>query len=149
MNFAANLHPALEHVGATGFSSTVGPLHKFTVSHAIIFACCMMDSGVFISPASGAHSNKQYAKFFMPTSMLNTLVVDSFSSFADDDDADATDTSTVSTAATGCGMQYIPSHEAIAGDGIDLFCRIMCIHACDHAFRCFCTAKIKYMCLML
>ena len=109
----------------------------------------MMDSGVFISPASGAHSNKQYAKFFMPTSMLNTLVVDSFSSFADDDDADATDTSTVSTAATGCGMQYIPSHEAIAGDGIDLFCRIMCIHACDHAFRCFCTAKIKYMCLML
>jgi hypothetical protein len=114
MNFAANLHPALEHVGAAGFSSTVGPLHKFTVSHAIIFACCMMDSGVFISPASGAHSNKQYAKFFMPTSMLNTLVVDSFSSFADDD-ADATDTS------NGCGMKYIPSHEAIAGDGMNIW----------------------------
>jgi hypothetical protein len=107
----------------------------------------MMDSGVLISP-NALYSNKQYARFFMPTSMLNALVVDSFSSFADDaddddDDADATDTS------NGCGMQYIPSHEAIAGDGIDLFCRIPCIHACDHAFRCFCTAKIKYICIIL
>ena len=121
MNFAANLHPALEHVGAAGFSA--GPAlplsHKFTVSQATMEARCITCSGVFISPASESHSNKQYAKFFIPTSMLNTLVVVVVVvvvvvGFA----------ATATATATGCGMKYIPSHDAIAGDGMNIKIKI-------------------------
>jgi hypothetical protein len=115
MNFAANLHPALEHVGAAGFSA--GPAlplsHKFTVSHATMEARCITCSGVFISPASESHSNKQYAKFFIPTSMLNTLVV-----------VVVVVVVGFAATATGCGMKYIPSHEAIAGDGMNIKIKI-------------------------
>jgi hypothetical protein len=124
MNFAANLHPTAEHVGAAG--AAVPSSHKLTVSHAIIFAFCMMDSGVFISPASGATSNKQYARFFIPTSMLNTLAVVAVV--------------VVAVVANGCSMQYIPSHEAIAGDGIDLFCSFLQFRVFMHAM-CLCVLQ--------
>jgi hypothetical protein len=68
-------------------------------------AIFIMDSGVLISPAPRSHSNKQYAKFFIPTSMLNTRVVVVVGVAA-----------TATATATGCGMKYIPSHEAIAGE---------------------------------
>ena len=130
MNLAANLHPALEHVGAAGFSDSVPSSHKFTVSHATIFTRCIIWSGVLITPNSsivrGLHSNKQYAKFFIPTSMLNTL------------NAGPMHPISSSFIVIGeLGMAYIPSHDAIAGDGMNLFCSfcvIACIHACDHVF---------------
>jgi hypothetical protein len=69
----------------------------------------MMDSGVLISPASsfsGSHSNKQYARFFMPTSMLNILNTDASSSFI----------AGVGLASAFVMAKYSPSHEAIAGE---------------------------------
>ena len=108
---ATNLHPTAEHVGTAGFSELVPSSHKFTVSQATMATCCMMASGVLISPAWGSHSNKQYARFFMPTSMLSTLTV----------------VAVVAVVAVvgvvgvvGGGVLYIPSHEAIAGDGMNI-----------------------------
>ena len=102
MNFAANLHPSRQHgVIAAGFSAVS---HKLTTSQATMFICDITDSGVLISPASDVSSNRQYARFFMPTSMLNTLnawVV-------------------VAVVVSNDGMSYIPSHEAIAGDGMNI-----------------------------
>jgi hypothetical protein len=53
----------------------------------------------------------------------------------------------VAATATGCGMSYIPSHEAIAGDGmtIGIWMFYVFILVWVHAFRCFCTAKNKYI----
>jgi hypothetical protein len=103
MNLDANLHPTMEHVGAAGTASMFGSSHKFTVSQATMLIRCIMDSGGSISPALALQSNKQYAKFFIPTSMLNTLTADpTHPSFS----------------ITDCelGMSYIPSHEAIAAE---------------------------------
>ena len=133
MNFAANLHPTVEHVGAAG--AAVPSSHKFTVSQATMEAIFITDSGVFISPASGASSNRQYARFFMPTSMLNTLTalaafatlamlatlatLATFATLATL--ATLAMLATLATLATFAtlatlGMSYIPSHMAIAGE---------------------------------
>ena len=111
MNFAANLHPSRVHVvDAAGFSELVPSSHKFTVSQATMLICDMMDSGVLISPASGVSSNRQYARFFMPTSMLNTFTVAAVAAVA----------VVAVVAVVGGGMSYIPSQEAIAGDGMNI-----------------------------
>jgi hypothetical protein len=87
-------------------------------------AIFIMDSGVLISPVA-LKSNKQYARFFIPTSMLSTL------------NADPTQTSSF---IADC-ITYIPSHEAIAGDGIVLFCGFFFTLICVHAFMCLCALQ--------